>query len=42
MIDLILVEELMKKRSIDVTVRRGVIGGISYHFLVECKEKQCA
>ena len=41
MIDLILVEELMRKRLIDVTVRRGVAGGISDHFLVECKMKQC-
>ena len=42
MIDLILVEELMKKRLIDMTVRRGVAGGISDHFLVEWKVKQCA
>ena len=42
MIDLILVEELMRERLIDVTVRRGVAGGRSYHFLVECKVKQCA
>ena len=42
MIDLIFVEDLMRKRLIDVTVRRGVAGGISDHFLVECKVKRCA
>ena len=42
MIDLILVEELMRKRLINETVRRGVAGGISDHFLVECKVRQCA
>ena len=42
MIDLILVEEVMRKRLIDVTVRRGVAGGISDHFLVESKVKRCA
>ena len=42
MIDLILIEESMKNRLIDVTVRRGVAGGISDHFLVECKVKRCA
>ena len=42
MADLILVEELMRKRLIDVTVRRRVAGGISDHFLFECKVKLCA
>ena len=42
MIDLILVEEVMRKRLIDVTVRRGVAGGIGDHFLVESKVKRCA
>ena len=42
MIDLILIEKLMWKRLIDVTVRRGVAGGRSDNFLVECKVKQCA
>ena len=42
MIDLVLVEELRRKRLIDVTMRRGLAGGVSDHFLVECKGKRCA
>ena len=42
MVDLILIEEWMRKRLIDVSVRRGVARGISDHFLVECKMKRCA
>ena len=37
MIDLILVEKKMKNKLLDVTVRRGLTGGISDHFLVESK-----
>ena len=40
MIDLILIEELMRKILIDVAVRRGLAGGKSDHFLVECKVQQ--
>ena len=39
MIDLIFVEELMRKRLMEVTVRRGVAGRISDHFVAECKVK---
>ena len=42
MIDLILVEELMRKRLIHATVRKGVERGISDQFLVQCKVKWCA
>ena len=42
MINFISVEELMRRRLIDVTPSRGVAGGISDHFLVECKVKRCA
>ena len=31
----------MRKRLLDVTVRRGVAVGISDHFFVECKVKHC-
>ena len=32
----------MRERLIDVTVRRGVAGGISDNFLAECNVKRCA
>ena len=41
MIDLTFVEKLMRKRLIDVTERRGVVGGIRDHFSVEWKVNQC-